>query len=151
MVNGWTDWIGIDEHSDYQNSAVYKVRLVDSNEKCCQLERLLKPDEEGIMCIGQTSNMERRRKQFKTAIGKGKGHSSGNLVWYLNKNSNLQGKSPSRFQNFQYRFRKCSNDYRCKNDESVLIKKYFREFGEVPPLNSSIPKRDEKTKGWNVP
>jgi hypothetical protein len=143
MTNNWTDWLGIYEISDYQGPAVYKVRLVDSSGDCCRLERLLKPDKEGIMCIGQTGNMEQRRKQFLTAISRCNGHSEMNLVYYLN----LYSKFSDKFKNtrFQYSFCQCSSSDESKSCESDLIKLYFKEFGEVPPLNSAIPNRYE---GW---
>ena len=143
MTNDWTEWLDIDASSEHKSPAVYKVRLIDANGKCCQLPRLLRADEEGIMCIGQTSNMERRRKQFLTAMNKGYGHSSMNLVFYLDAYTDFQNK----FKNakFQYSFCRCSSVVKGKDYESALVKSYFKKFGEVPPLSSSIPNR---YKGW---
>lgn len=139
MSNGWTTWLDIDVAANYQGPAVYKVRLIDSSGSCCQLARLLKADNEGVMCIGQTGNIEQRKKQFLTAIRRANGHSSMNLVYYLNAYSDF----PEKFKNakFQYSFYRCSSIDESKNRESTLIKSYFKKFGEVPPLSSSIPNR----------
>ena len=146
MTNRWTDWFNIDGKCNYQGSAVYKVRLIGINGNGCQLERLLKADQEGIMCIGNTGNMEQRRKKCQSGLKgakEAKGHSEMTLAYYLGVYTNF----PNRFKdtNFQYSFCECSDVNERKKEEEKLIKSYFKEFGEVPPLNSAIPKRHE---GW---
>ena len=145
MTNDWTKWLDLDVTANYQGSAVYKVRLIDVNGNCCQLPRLLRADKEGIMCIGQTSNMKQRKGQFLSAINGAYGHSSMNLVYYLNRYTDF----PNKFKDakFQYSFCKCSSVDESKNCESTLMKSYFKKFGEVPPLTSSIPNR---YKGWET-
>lgn len=136
MTNKWTDWFNIDDKCDYQRSGVYKVRLANANGNAYKLERLLRADKEGIMCIGRASDMKQRNAHFLSAIKAVYGHSELNLVYYLKKYTGFKKK----FKNsqFQYCFRKCSKS---KSEEEKLIKKYFKKFGEVPPLNSTIPKR----------
>ncbi|MGD0597834.1 MAG: hypothetical protein ABSA64_09990 [Sedimentisphaerales bacterium] len=143
MTDKWTDWFNINDNCNYQGPAVYKVRLANANSNACKLERLLMADDEGIMCIGQTGNMERRRTKFLSGIKNANGHSEINLVYYLNRYT----KFPDKFNdaNFQYSFCKCSDVPESKKEEDKLIKAYFKEFGEVPPLNSAIPNRYE---GW---
>jgi hypothetical protein len=117
------------------------VRLTNANGNACKLGRLLKADNEGIMCIGHTRQMEQRRAQFVSAINRASGHSEMNLVYYLKAYTNFS----NRFKdtNFQYSFCKCSGVDESKKKEEKLIKSYFKEFGEVPPLNSAIPNRYE--------
>lgn len=143
MTNRWMDWFNINGKCNHQGPAVYKVRLIGVNGNRCQLERLLKADQEGIMCIGNTSNMEQRRKQFLSGVSRATGHSEMNLICYLKAYTNF----PNRFKdtNFQYSFCECSDVTESRKEEEKLIKSYFKEFGEVPPLNSAIPKRYE---GW---
>lgn len=140
MTDDWTNWVDIDSISEHQGPAVYKVRLIDSNGNRCQLPRLLKTDREGIMCIGQTSNMKQRRGQFLSAIKGAYGHSSMNLVYYLNTYTDF----PNKFKDskFQYSFRKCKSIEEGKESEHKLMKSYFKKYGEVPPLNSILPKRN---------
>jgi hypothetical protein len=142
MTNKWTDWFSIDDKCDYQEAAVYKVRLANANGNAYTLERLLKADKKGIMCIGHTSKMKQRRAQFVSAIKRASGHSEMNLVYYLEHCTGFKKK----FKNsqFQYCFRKCSNVAKSKSEEEQLIKAYFKRFGEVPPLNSAIPNRYEE-------
>jgi hypothetical protein len=143
MTNRWTDWFNIDAKCNYHGPAVYKVRLICVNGNRCQLERLLKADQEGIICIGNTSNMEQRRKKFLSGVNRATGHSEMNLIYYLKAYTNFSNKFKDSY--FQYSFRECSNVTESKKEEEKLIKSYFKEFGEVPPLNSAIPKR---YKGW---
>jgi hypothetical protein len=141
ITNKWMDWLNINDKCNYQGPAVYKVRLTNANGSACTLERLLKADKEGIMCIGHTSNMKQRRAQFLSAMNGASGHSEMNLVYYLKAYTNF----PNRFKdtNIQYSFCKCSDVTESKKEEENLIKSYFKEFGEVPPLNSAIPNRYE--------
>ncbi len=143
MTNNWTDWLNIDGKCNYQDPAVYKVRLIGASGNRCQLNRLLKADKEGIMCIGSTGNMKQRRQKFLSGVNRAKDHSEMNLVYYLKAYTNF----PNRFKdtNFQYSICECSDVAESKKEEEKLIKSYFKEFGEVPPLNSAIPKRYE---GW---
>ena len=140
IANDWTDWLDIEVSANFRKPAVYKVRLIDSDGNRCKLARLLKVDKEGTMCIGHTGDMEQRRKQFLTALKKAYGHSSMNLVYYLWKYSSIF-REKFKSAKFQYSFCRCSSVYKAKNCESDLIKSYFKKFGEVPPLNSSIPNR----------
>jgi len=141
MTNKWMDWLNINDKCNYQGPAIYKVRLTDASGNAFKLNRLLKTDDEGIMCIGHTSKMEQRRKQFLSAIKRANGHSEMNLVYYLNAYTDFKNKFED--AQFQYYFCECSDVAESKREEEQLIKAYFKEFGEVPPLNSSIPKRYE--------
>lgn len=133
------DWLNINDKCNYQGPAVYKVRLAYANGNACTLGRLLKADDEGIMCIGHTRQMEQRRTQFVSAINGVGGHSEMNLVDYLKAHTIFR----KRFKdaNFQYSFCKCVDVAESKKEEERLIKSYFKKFGEVPPLNSAIPNR----------
>jgi hypothetical protein len=141
MANGWMDWLNINDKCNYAGPAIYKVRLTDAKGNACKLHRLLKQDDEGIMCIGRTDNMKRRWSKFLSAIDAAYGHSEMNLVYYLNEYTDFKKKFEG--GQFQYCFCECSNVAECKSQEEQLIKAYFKKFGEVPPLNSAIPNRYE--------
>jgi hypothetical protein len=126
---------------NYQGAAIYKVRLTNANHNPFSLERLLKVDDQGIICIGETGNMKRRRAQFLSAINGANGHSEMNLVYYLNEYTDFKKKFED--AKFQYCFCECTDKAESKSEEEKLIKVYFKEFGEVPPLNSAIPNRYE--------
>ena len=83
--------------------------------------------------------MEQRRQQFLSGINGAKGHSEMNLIYYLKVYTNFLNMFKN--TNFQYSFYECSDVTESKKEEEKLIKSYFKEFGEVPPLNSAIPKR----------
>jgi len=143
MTNKWVDWFNINDKCNYQGPAVYKVRLANTNGNACKLERLLMADDEGVMCIGHASNMKQRKAQFLSAIKGTGGHSEMNLIYYLKTYTNFPNKLKD--TNLQYSFSECSDVTESINKEEKLIKSYFKEFGEVPPLNSAIPNR---YKNW---
>jgi len=116
------------------------VRLVDARGNAYKLNRLLKADDDGIMCIGKTGTMKTRRKQILSGVERGRGHSEMNLVYFL---KNYSTEYLNKFQNarFQYSMHVCATEEESKQEEERLIKLYFLKFGEVPPLNSAIPNR----------
>jgi len=134
----WSKWKKIDEKSGYDGFVVYKIRLYDK--KCKQpitLRRFFGMDRKGILAIGRTKNIERRRKQFYKGINDGAGHSEGNLL-RQSYSPCFESKYPNTNYEFQYSFKR---DGRKKKTEEIEIKKYFKKHGEVPPLNSAIPNR----------
>jgi len=44
----------------------------------------------------------------------------------------------------QYSFKKLQNKDGAEKEEEKLLKRYFKEFGEVPPLNNNLPSKDFK-------
>lgn len=140
----FSSWKGIDIPCNRWEPAVYRIRLLASGSVAALL-RLLGNDSDGIVNIGTTKSMESRRRQFTSGIAKCSGHSAGNLVWYLNDRTRfLQAYSDA---TFEYAYRCFPTEEGANEFEETLIKAYFRRFGEVPPLNSSIPKRYEEA-GW---
>lgn len=135
----WTAWAPIDSSAEYDGPAVYEIRLVASDGNPLPIHRFLDCDDRGLITIGETRNMETRRRQFVCGRDKCYGHSVGNLLYYLLRHSPLN----ERFQGFkiEYRFREEVDKSNAKQAEDRLIKAYVREFGEVPPLNTSIPDR----------
>ncbi|OLS23919.1 MAG: hypothetical protein HeimC3_22620 [Candidatus Heimdallarchaeota archaeon LC_3] len=65
--NEWSDWGPINSDINNKFSAVYEIRLKYSNQG---IQRWLKEDSEGILCIGKTKNLKKRIKQFKATLTK---------------------------------------------------------------------------------
>lgn len=140
MGNWPGTWRDIEQRAK-RECAVYRIRLVKNTKPLC-IPRFLKADKEGVLCIGYTSNMETRRKRFKRGYLTCKGHSEGNLLYLLREYSGLRRKYPQ--THLEYQYMKKSSKAKSKGEEERLIKKYVKRYGEAPPLNSSIPKRDNQ-------
>jgi len=139
----WSDWRSIYECAAFNGHAVYRVRLVGAD-RPIPIPRFLGTDDEGILSIGTTSVMDDRRQQFVTGVEECYGHSSANLLYYLERFTTI--KSLHAHLGYQYCFREVESREQAEKLETVLIKTYFLRFGEPPPLNSAIPDRyDEST------
>jgi len=110
------------------------------------IDRFLDEDKKGVLCIGMTTNMERRRKQFISGESEGYCHSEGNLLFLLKKYSRFKKKHS--MPKYKYRFQNVSSEGDAKRKERELIKDYVKQYGEVPPLNSVIPDRYHK-RSWD--
>ena len=134
----WSAWAKLAQAANYNGPAVYKVRL------CCSgatvsINRFLGSDKDGLLCIGKTSNLERRRKDFINGITSENGHSEGNLLCILEEKTSLSTKYPNR--EYEYSYIKAKSNGEEDTLEEKHIKAYVKQFGEAPPLNSSIPNR----------
>lgn len=136
----WTGWSPIDDSCPHAGPAVYEIRLVDPASGPAQLNRFLGTDPSGILCIGETGELERRRKQFVAAWRKGGKHSEGNLLHLLEAHSPFLRFFPS--PRLEMRYAAVSTKEEAKGQEEKRLKAYVKIYGEVPPLNSSIPDRD---------
>jgi len=133
----WSDWRDISMPAFYNANAVYRIRLMNPGGPA-SINRLLGVDNNGLMCIGKTKNMEERRKQFANGLNGKYGHSEGNLLHILKQASSL----PVAYPNAKYQYSFAKTDLGLEGKiEQQQIKVYVKEFGEVPPLNSAIPNR----------
>jgi hypothetical protein len=97
-----------------------------------QIPRLLKPDVTGLLYVGHSNNLrERLRMLWRTIQKKYKSdaHPFGKKYKH-----NFLVKSKFPIFSLTITFEVCGNS---KSKESIFIKKYIREYGEVPPFNSS--------------
>lgn len=138
----WTQWQPLETAAEYDGPATYQLRLVNDS-RPTEIPRFLGFDGEGILLIGETQNMDTRRNQFICGLERCYGHSAGNLLYYLRHHTPLMSIHPKHL--LQYRFCMQRNKQDARLTESRLIKAYVRQFGEVPPLNTSIPDRYD---GW---
>jgi len=108
------------------------------NGKPIEIRRFLGIDRNGILCIGKTTQLASRRKQFIRGLGGIFGHSEGNLLHILETISPIEVKFPDREYEYSYAVVAIGDEDITEEEE---IKAYVKEFGEVPPLNSAIPNR----------
>lgn len=138
MPRLWTRWRSIETHADHSGSGVYLVRIcIDGVTQ--PLQRFLGEDRLGLLTIGMTGNMEKRRRQFVLGLKTGRGHSEANLLHQLLDLRRFRSRLPSCV--YQYRFIRTRTREGAGDLEEALLKRYLRRFGEVPPLNSVIPNR----------
>ncbi|MBN1885819.1 MAG: hypothetical protein JW876_09905 [Candidatus Krumholzibacteriota bacterium] len=128
----------IDSPVDYAGPASYKVRFIIGDE-VATIQRFLRKDPSGILQIGVTKNAKKRRRQFVRGLATGWGHSEANLLHMLERRSCLR----RRFSGARYEiaFKPFATREEAEAEEETLIKRYLFRFGEVPPLNSAIPKK----------
>jgi hypothetical protein len=78
MPLDWSAWRRIDKPANYNQCAVYKIRLCSQNTPV-RINRFLDIDERGLLCIGKTTDMEDRREKFVNSLNrKVRQHSEGN-------------------------------------------------------------------------
>ncbi len=103
MSISWSDWKDINHSANCNQPAIYRIRLAKEG-KPVQICRFLGTDKDGILCIGKTTNMDSRRKQFIKALIGTFGHSEGNLLQILEQVSPLTAIYPDR--QYEYSFSK---------------------------------------------
>lgn len=121
---------------------VYVIRIVNPSDRSAwRISRLLDADPAGVLSIGQSSNLEKRRRNFISGVTKCYGHSEGNLLHLVARHAN----DAERFGDdvlaaIEWMFEYVEGDD-AEPHEERLLKQYVRRFGEPPPLNSVIPDR----------
>lgn len=128
----WSNWKNIKNLPDCEGKGVYRIRLVDNNGKSISIQRFLGEDKDGIIVIGQTINIKTRLKQFYKVVKEEKkySHSEGLTIHLLKSIKKFSEKIKS--CTFQYTFSKVDEP---KEEEKKLLRSYFEEYGEIPPLN----------------
>jgi len=135
----WTDWQEIHEPSGHRAPAVYMVRLVRATGRVFALNRLLERDANGILCIGNSANMERRLRRFIAGMDTGEGHAPANRLYRLRQCTAFDQVFPK--ARYEYRFLRAEDKAQAEQFEIALLRRYFRCYGELPPLNSAMPGR----------
>ncbi len=135
----WTKWADISQRTD-NDCTVYKIRFIAESGKPIIIKRFFAEDREGILSIGKTTNMERRRTEFLRGYERFiTGHVAGRLLYFLKQQQFFK----DHFSNCQcqYCFKSCAFSEEAVRIEKKLIIEYVCKYGEVPPLNSVIPGR----------
>lgn len=112
------------------NGGLYKLYCVDENKKPIKAERILKPDNKGILYIGKATKFLDRVITLKKALSPD--HISDNHdcgVRYKNLNA-LKIKFP--YEDLWVKLIGCKE---IDIAEIKLLTEYENEFGELPPLN----------------
>ena len=136
-------WRNIKEDADYKGVGVYWIRLTDLKESPFCISRFLDKDKDGILQIGSSKDIVKRIKLFRGAAnGKKYSHSAGKRFSFVKKLTFFK-KRYKRFE-IHYAFKKLQNENEAKKEEEKLLKRYFKDFGEVPPLNNNLPSKDFK-------
>jgi hypothetical protein len=148
--NEWNDWVPLNLKIDYKLPAVYEIRLKNLNKG---IQRWLKEDSEGILCIGKTKNLNKRRKQFIASLSKKSQHSEARtLVVIFNESNNFKNKYSLNLEdlhkNLEIRYRKYDTNSKATQGEKERLNQYILDHGETPPLNLNIPGR--KKDGWTL-
>jgi len=135
----WTDWKDINGRSGHRAPAAYMIRLVRVTGRVVTLNRLLERDRNGILCIGNATDMEDRRRDFIRGMDTGTGHSSANLLYLIRQYTAFDQVFPN--ARYEYRFLGAEDKAEAEQFEATLLRRYFRRYGELPPLNSAMPGR----------
>ena len=112
---------------------VYRlIWVADGAEKPESINRVLNIDKEGVLYIGQSSNLSARFKSMvKSFSTNQKGHVAARRYNSIEKLTKKIPKNEIWFQYEQYEVNTI------KAEEKELLKKYVNTFGEAPPLNST--------------
>lgn len=137
-------WQALSKPTGHRGPAVYAVRVIN-REAVVPIPRFLGVDREGLLTIGMTRNLERRRRQFIRGSNKGRGHSAANLLCFLSKFGAL--KRCFRVPSYELSFRRTSDERQARLWEAEMTREYLVRFGEGPPLTSVIPDRYAHLRG----
>lgn len=145
-MSDWSELKDFDNLTDYNGNGVYKILLYENEETPTCIPRFLGEDENGILMIGKSKNIKKRLNYFiRAACGRSYSHAEGKRLSII-KNECPEYKSD--FDNYElfYCFKRLDSDKEMDKEEEILLKCYFKRFGEIPPLNNNLPNRD---KEWN--
>ena len=153
-MNNWSELRSFDEITDYSSYGVYKVHLCKSDKSPVCIPRFVVEDKSGILMIGKSKNIRRRLKYFRGAKNeKPYSHAEGKRL------SIIKRKCPKFISEYKdcklfYCYKELNSNEEMDREEERLLKCYFKNFGEVPPLNNNLPNRDKweyiKCKGDGI-
>ena len=142
-MSKWNEWVDLEKNASYKGCGVYKIRLADSKDYPIGIPRFLDKDKDGILQIGRSIDTKRRIKCFRSAMeGKGCTHAEGKRFNLIKKYTNFNFIGRYNDCKIQYSFKKLRNEDETKKEEERLLKCYFKMYGEVPPLNNNLPRKD---------
>lgn len=100
------------------------------------IPRFLGIDKERVLFYGETGRLRGRLGKLLKSMEQIEDHSEGNLIHILNREIHgfeMEGVT------FSYDLQETKEE--AEDMEEYLVKKYLQRFGEVPPVNTAIPKR----------
>lgn len=138
----WKDLYLIDVHwTPYQWPGVYEIRLADQKGQPIGLSRFLDVDVEGLLVIGESANVATRlRDYYRASKGGASAHSEAERMYLIGLKTSFQ-KSVYKGSKVQFRWMRLKDKAEAETYEERLLKTYFKRFGELPPLNSEMPRK----------
>lgn len=126
--------LGLNDKKGCNAPGIYRIRLFKKG-KPVEICRFGGVDETGLLLVGRSVDIERRREQFIRS-SKGKhGHSEGIQWWLVTRFSDIGKQSSLRFE-----FVRLSEE-KAREREKAELQDYFKRYLETPPLNATIPQR----------
>ena len=114
---------------------VYFIIALGRNSQPIKIKRLLEDDSSGILYIGKTERgFKDRMSQFNHTLRSKKNYNSHSAAFLI--------KSTHKLKNYVEKHRLIVEIFPSKDPdrkEYIELKKYQNKFGELPPLNSSMP------------
>jgi len=142
----WSPWIFFSEVGHYRIPAkpgVYEIRCVSGRGKPFKIYRAYGVDEDGILSIGESSNLSDRLHGFRRTIQPHTKRSSHAAGWcYVS----LRYERVFKKENLQFKYKVTGTKKQAQKEEFILLCKYRSQFLDLPPLNNNMgeyPKR-----GW---
>lgn len=141
------EWKDLSQPSEHFGPAWYEVRLADAKGCPIPLGTIFGAmDPSGIVSIGESLNLEKRRMQMLNGTENCYGHPSGNLWFYLKEFTKLLERFPG--CRLQYRYQPAQTKHEAESLECAAIKSYVVRHGQMPLLNRQIPSPYDDN-GWN--
>lgn len=114
---------------------IYFIIALGRSKQPIKIKRLLEDDTNGILYIGKTKrSFKERISQFKHTILSKRNYNSHSAAFLI--------KSTHKLKNYVEKHRLIVEIFPSKDPdrkEYIELKKYQNKFGELPPLNSSMP------------
>ena len=143
----WSEWFDIENYASTDRApGVYRIRLAFTGDRRpVIIPRLLNQDRDGLLSIGQSGNLRDRIRSFYKVANNATGflkHSSGDRLFLVRICSHASSNSYFSDKIIQHSFVSQKDKESAKALEERLLKCYFKEYGELPPLNNSMPDRN---------
>jgi hypothetical protein len=108
---------------------VYKILVVSDDGQRKPLPRIGGIDPNGVLYIGRSDHLRGRLNTLRSMLFAG---ATRGAIAGLTYKASPRIRSIAPRSQLVFRFEHCSD---CRTRERVLLRRYFRRFGEVPPLN----------------
>jgi hypothetical protein len=136
-LSRWSEWLDIEENSDYEGCGVYQIRLVDPEGFPVNIPRFIDTVKDGILQICYSDSIKKGLYRFRRATeGKNYTRAEGKRFQLLKKYTNFEEKYKG--CKLQYSFKKQVNRRDARREQERLLKYYAKKYGEVPPNNNNF-------------
>ena len=150
-MSKWSKWrdITMDNLTDLGKwPGVYIIRLANVGYST-PIGRFLKKDKSGLLAIGESGDLARRIKEFYHAYNRQIffRHSAGDRLFFVLAYHHSSWSTSNQNSTVQFKFMRVKNKIEAQNKEAKLLMEYFIRYGELPPLNNSLPNKSN----WPTP